>query len=93
MQQYVCDVVSECVDTGQVVAVGIKPATFGLPVQCSTNWINYEVKSVRVGDISELSLVPSISVCLFDSHALRSNKLARRERHKNIYLRLTDQSA
>ena len=28
--------------------------------------LSYEVKSVQVGGISELSLVPSISVCFYD---------------------------
>ena len=37
---------------------GIEPGNFGLLVQCSAN-LSYEVKSVRVDDISELSLVPS----------------------------------
>ena len=44
MKIYVCDVESECVHTGQAekfawpYAVGIEPATFGLLVQCSTDW-------------------------------------------------------
>jgi hypothetical protein len=28
--------------------------------------LSYEVKSLRVHDISELSLVPSISICFYD---------------------------
>ena len=43
-----------------LTTVGIEPATFGLLVQCSQ--LSYEGKSVRVCDISELNLVPSISV-------------------------------
>ncbi len=34
---------------------------FASPMPCQ---LSYEVKSVRVCDISELSLVPSISVCI-----------------------------
>ena len=40
-----------------LTTVGIEPATFQL---------GYEVKSVRMGGISELNLVPSISVSFYD---------------------------
>ncbi len=42
--------------------------TFGLLVQCSACQPSYEVKPVRVCDISELSLVPSISVFSIYDH-------------------------
>ena len=42
--------------------VGIEPATFGILVHAMLCQLSYAVKSVRVDDISELSVVPSISV-------------------------------
>ena len=38
---------------------------FASPMLCQ---LSYEVKLVRVCDISELSLVPSISVCFYRDH-------------------------
>ena len=45
-----------------LTTVRIKPTTFGIlsPMLCQ---LSYEAKSVRVCGISELSLVPSISIC------------------------------
>ena len=42
--------------------VGIEPMTFGILAQCSCSQLSYAVRSVRAFDISELSLVPSISM-------------------------------
>ena len=44
-----------------LTTVGIKPATFVIQVAMLYQ-LSYGVKSVRVGDISELSLVSSISM-------------------------------
>ena len=44
-----------------LAAVGIEPTTFGILAQLLRQ-LSYAVRSVRVCDISELSLVPSISM-------------------------------
>ena len=53
MKIYICDVVSECVHTGQaekfacMTTVGIEPATFGMLVQCSTISSSFDISVLR----------------------------------------------
>ena len=59
-----------------MATAGIEPATFGMLVQRSANY-SYAVKLVGVGDILELNLAPSISMCsmmLFCGGVLYSGK-------------------
>jgi hypothetical protein len=39
--------------------------------------LSYEVKSLRVHDISELSLVPSISICFYDLEFKQTDQSSR----------------
>jgi hypothetical protein len=88
MKIYVCDVVSECVRTGQaaqkvcLTAVGIDPATFGLPVQSSTNraprssrfeWVILILffSSYKNGNLFSRYCYPSILICFIVSNGNR----------------------
>ena len=69
MTIYVCDVVSECVHTGQAETFARRGGNRTRDLWDTSPMLyqlSYEVKSVRVRDISELDLVPLISVCFYD---------------------------